>query len=111
MQRVVCRAGGLSIVRAACMRGRLNIGTTPHSRVGYEATAIVEVARPTGATTMANQSNDTRRGKPRGSRAPYSAPSEGQPTATRLHDIAPRDGGESLEDHQRDRSSRGTADH
>ncbi|MGY3266883.1 hypothetical protein [Lysobacter sp. HA35] len=60
---------------------------------------------------MANQSNDTRKGEASGSREPYSGPSDGQTTANRLHDMDPRDGGESLEDHQRDRSSRGTADH
>ena len=48
-------------------------------------------------------------GTPSGSREPYSGPSDGRTTAKRLHDVDLTDRGESPEDHQRDRDSKGVA--
>lgn len=56
---------------------------------------------------MTARNDDARRGEASGSREPYSGPSDGRTTDNRLHDIELRDGGESLEDHQRDRAGNG----
>ncbi|WP_133499145.1 hypothetical protein [Cognatilysobacter terrigena] len=59
---------------------------------------------------MTARNDDARRGEASGSREPYSGPSDGRTTDNRLNEIDARDGGESLDDHQRDRASRGVAD-
>jgi hypothetical protein len=45
-----------------------------------------------------------------GSRKPLLGPDDGRTTENRLHDLDPEARGESLEDHQRDRDSRGLTD-
>lgn len=50
------------------------------------------------------------RGVPSGQRQNMTGPDEGRDPANRLHDLDLSDRGESLEDHQRDRDSKGVAD-
>lgn len=49
------------------------------------------------------------RGVPSGQRQNMTGPDEGRDPANRLHDLDLSDRGESLEDHQRDRDSKGVA--
>ena len=48
-------------------------------------------------------------GTAEGQREPYSGPGEGRAAQNRLHDVELDDRGESMEDQQRDRSSKGVA--
>ena len=57
-----------------------------------------------------NSSLTSNSGTASGSRQPMNGPDDGRATENRLHDVDLEERGESLEDHQRNRDSKGVAD-